>query len=261
MSDAPDRQFGFETRMLHAGHVPDALTGARAVPIYQTTSYVFDDADTAAQLFELKQYGNIYTRIGNPTTAVLRGAPRVARERHRRRGGRERHGRPVRGPHDAALAGRRDRGVLAPLRRHRHPAHPHLPEALDQRPVRRPDAARALGAGDHATHPRALRRDGRQPAGQHPRPRAARGTRAAAPDPAHRRQHLRHALSLPADGLGRHDRASTPPPSSSAATATASAGRCWSRAGSITATSRPSRTRRPRITGSASSIPSATTAS
>ena len=57
--------------MLHAGHIPDALTGARAVPIYQTTSYVFDDADTAAQLFELKQYGNIYTRIGNPTTAVF----------------------------------------------------------------------------------------------------------------------------------------------------------------------------------------------
>jgi O-acetylhomoserine (thiol)-lyase len=69
--DAPRRQFGFETRMLHAGHVPDPVVGARAVPIYQTTSYVFDDADTAAQLFELKQYGNIYTRIGNPTTAVL----------------------------------------------------------------------------------------------------------------------------------------------------------------------------------------------
>src|SRR6476661_7491392 len=71
MPDAPRRQFGFETRMLHAGHVPDPVVGARAVPIYQTTSYVFDDADTAAQLFELKQYGNIYTRIGNPTTAVL----------------------------------------------------------------------------------------------------------------------------------------------------------------------------------------------
>jgi O-acetylhomoserine (thiol)-lyase len=71
MPDAPRRQFGFETRMLHAGHVPDAVVGARAVPIYQTTSYVFDDADTAAQLFELKQYGNIYTRIGNPTTAVF----------------------------------------------------------------------------------------------------------------------------------------------------------------------------------------------
>lgn len=65
------RQFGFETRMLHAGHIPDAVTGARAVPIYQTTSYVFDNAEYAAQLFELKQYGNIYTRINNPTTAVF----------------------------------------------------------------------------------------------------------------------------------------------------------------------------------------------
>ncbi len=57
--------------MLHAGHVPDPHTGARAVPIYQTTSYVFYDPDYAAQLFELKQYGNIYTRINNPTNAVL----------------------------------------------------------------------------------------------------------------------------------------------------------------------------------------------
>ena len=57
--------------MVHAGHVPDATTGARAVPIYQTTSYVFDSADYAADLFELKQYGNIYTRISNPTTAVF----------------------------------------------------------------------------------------------------------------------------------------------------------------------------------------------
>jgi O-acetylhomoserine (thiol)-lyase len=68
---AAKRQFGFETRMLHAGHIPDAVTGARAVPIYQTTSYVFDNTDYAAQLFELKQYGNIYTRINNPTTAVF----------------------------------------------------------------------------------------------------------------------------------------------------------------------------------------------
>ena len=65
------RTFGFETRMLHAGHIPDAVVGARAVPIYQTTSYVFNDADYAAQLFELKQYGNIYTRISNPPTAVF----------------------------------------------------------------------------------------------------------------------------------------------------------------------------------------------
>jgi O-acetylhomoserine (thiol)-lyase len=65
------RQFGFETKMLHAGQVPDPYVGARAVPIYQTTSYVFGDADEAAHLFELKQYGNIYSRISNPTTAVL----------------------------------------------------------------------------------------------------------------------------------------------------------------------------------------------
>ena len=57
--------------MLHAGQVPDPHVGARATPIYQTTSYVFADADEAAHLFELKQYGNIYTRISNPTTAVL----------------------------------------------------------------------------------------------------------------------------------------------------------------------------------------------
>ncbi len=65
------RKFGFETRMVHAGHIPDPITGARAVPIYQTTSYVFEDTDKAAQLFELKQYGNIYTRINNPTNAVF----------------------------------------------------------------------------------------------------------------------------------------------------------------------------------------------
>lgn len=65
------RKFGFETRMLHAGHIPDPHVGARAVPIYQTTSYVFESPDEAAHLFELKQYGNIYSRISNPTTAVF----------------------------------------------------------------------------------------------------------------------------------------------------------------------------------------------
>ena len=57
--------------MLHAGQIPDPYVGARAVPIFQTTSYVFQDTDEAAHLFELKQYGNIYTRISNPTTAVF----------------------------------------------------------------------------------------------------------------------------------------------------------------------------------------------
>lgn len=65
------RSFGFETRMLHAGQIPEPFVGARATPIYQTTSYVFKDTDEAAHLFELKQYGNIYSRISNPTTAVF----------------------------------------------------------------------------------------------------------------------------------------------------------------------------------------------
>ena len=71
MSSEKKRQFGFETRMLHAGHIPDPHVGARAVPIYQTTSYVFQDTEHAAELFDLKLYGNIYTRLSNPTTAVF----------------------------------------------------------------------------------------------------------------------------------------------------------------------------------------------
>ncbi len=65
------KKFGFETRMLHAGHIPDPHTGSRAVPIYPTAGYVFDSPDKAAQLFELKQYGNIYSRLMNPTVAVF----------------------------------------------------------------------------------------------------------------------------------------------------------------------------------------------
>ncbi len=61
----------FETLSLHAGQHPDPVTGARAVPIYQTTSYVFQDSEHAAALFNLERAGHIYTRISNPTTAVL----------------------------------------------------------------------------------------------------------------------------------------------------------------------------------------------
>jgi len=66
-----DRQFGFGTLCLHAGAIPDPATGARAVPIYQTTSYVFDSADHAASLFNLQTFGNVYSRISNPTVSVF----------------------------------------------------------------------------------------------------------------------------------------------------------------------------------------------
>ena len=66
-----DREFGFGTLCLHAGQIPDAATGARAVPIYQTTSFVFDSAEHAASLFNLQTFGNVYSRISNPTVAVF----------------------------------------------------------------------------------------------------------------------------------------------------------------------------------------------
>jgi len=69
--DMADRKFGFETLCIHAGQLPDPATGSRAVPLYQTTAYVFDSPEHAASLFNLQTFGNIYTRIMNPTTAVF----------------------------------------------------------------------------------------------------------------------------------------------------------------------------------------------
>src|SRR5215470_16816341 len=65
-----DRQFKPETLAIHAGQIPDAATGARALPIYQTTSFVFDNADHAASLFNLQTFGNVYSRLSNPTVAA-----------------------------------------------------------------------------------------------------------------------------------------------------------------------------------------------
>src|SRR5215212_6539879 len=70
-ADEDERIFGFDTLAVHAGQRPDPVTGARAMPIYQTTSYVFEDTEHAAELFALQRFGNIYTRIMNPTTAAF----------------------------------------------------------------------------------------------------------------------------------------------------------------------------------------------
>jgi O-acetylhomoserine (thiol)-lyase len=66
-----EREWGFETRQVHAGQRPDPYTGARAIPIFQTASYVFEDAESAAAYFNLQEYGNTYARIMNPTTAAF----------------------------------------------------------------------------------------------------------------------------------------------------------------------------------------------
>src|SRR5215208_6862355 len=71
MPDEQPRAFGFDTRAIHAGQRPDPYTGARAVPIFQTTSYVFEDPESAAAYFNLQEYGNTYSRIMNPTVATF----------------------------------------------------------------------------------------------------------------------------------------------------------------------------------------------
>ncbi len=71
LDDEALHEFGFDTRSIHAGQRPEPYTGARAVPIFQTTSYVFEDAEAAAAYFNLQEYGNTYSRIMNPTTAVF----------------------------------------------------------------------------------------------------------------------------------------------------------------------------------------------
>ena len=71
MASLTERKLRYESLQVHAGQEPDAGTGSRAVPIHQTTSYVFNDSAHAARLFALKEFGNIYTRIMNPTTDVF----------------------------------------------------------------------------------------------------------------------------------------------------------------------------------------------
>ena len=86
MTSIEDHDWGMRTRAIHAGARPDPTTGARAVPIYQTTSFVFEDTEDAADLFALQKYGNIYSRLGNPTVAAFeeRIASPGGRDRRRR---------------------------------------------------------------------------------------------------------------------------------------------------------------------------------
>ena len=123
-----DRIPGFATLAIHAGAQPDPTTGARATPIYQTTSYVFEDVDHAASLFGLQTFGNIYTRIGNPTTAVLE--ERVAALEGGTAGLADRI-RPRRAGADLPLpdaAGRRVRRLAQALWRLDQPVQPRVQE-------------------------------------------------------------------------------------------------------------------------------------
>ena len=171
----------FETLALHAGHTVDQDSLSRAVPIYRTSAYLFKSTEHAANLFALKELGNIYTRIMNPTQDVLE--KRVA---------------PLEGG-AAALAlasgtsaifysiinicqpGRRDRLRQQPLRRHLHAVRRHPAAARHQGALRRPHRPGEFRCGHQRSHPPALLRDHRQPGPGHDRHRGDRRDRPQPP--------------------------------------------------------------------------------
>ena len=148
------KTYGFETLSIHAGAGPDPATGARALPIYQTTAYAFDDADHAAALFNLQTVGFIYSRLTNPTNAALE--TRLATLE----GGRGCTVAVVRpcgagaGAVSADEAGRRDRRLLPPLRRLAAADAEHLSEVRLEGEHRRRRHAGQLQARRDTTRPR-----------------------------------------------------------------------------------------------------------
>ena len=199
--------WGFETRQVHAGAEPDPTTGARAVPIYQTTSYVFRDTEHAANLFGLAELGNIYTRIMNPTQAVFedrvaaleggigalatssgQAAQTIALMNLAENGGHI--------VSSASLYG----GTYNQL----HYTFPKL--GVDVSFVDDPDDLDAWKAAIRPEHQGVLRRDDRQPEGRHPRLRGHRRHRPRGRDPLRRRQHAGLAVPLPAAVARRRHR-------------------------------------------------------
>ena len=211
MTDEPQRteearEFGFETRQVHAGQRPDPNTGARAVPIYQTTSYVFEDPESAAAYFNLQEYGNTYSRIMNPTVAVFE----------------ERMASLEGGCGAVAFASGIAAQAAALFTLLQPGDHVVASSALYGGTVNQfkhllrklnvdltwvdPDDADAWRAAVRENTKALLRRDDRQPRRQRARHRDGRLDRPRARGSADGRQHVRDAVSLPADRVGRRHR-------------------------------------------------------
>ena len=201
------RDFGFDTRQVHAGQRPDPNTGARAVPIYQTTSYVFEDPESAAAYFNLQEYGNTYSRIMNPTVAVFEeriaslegGCGAVAFASGLAAQAAALFTLLAPGDHvvsSAALYG----GTVNQLK------HVLRKMSVELTWVDPDDLAR-VARRRARQHQGILRRDDRQPGRQRARHRGGGRHRARARRAAARRQHVRDAVPLPADRMGRRHRA------------------------------------------------------
>ena len=201
-----DRVPGFATLAVHAGAKPDPTTGARATPIYQTTSYVFNDVDHAASLFGLQAFGNIYTRIMSPTSGVLE--ERIAALEGGTAGARGRL-RPCRAAHRAPCADdarRRVHRLAAALWRLDQPVQPLVQELRLEREVGRHRRHLVVREGGVAEDQGDLHRVDRQSRRRGHRHRGGGGGRQARRRAAHRRQHAGHALSLPAARVRRRHR-------------------------------------------------------
>ena len=146
----PDRDFGFDTRAIHAGQRPDPYTGARAVPIYQTTSYVFEDVESAAAYFNLQEYGNTYSPHHESDGRRARGARGEPRGRSRRGRLRQRPGGAGGGLLHGAAARRSRRRLAGALRRLADAAEAPLPQALGRPRPRRPERSRRLARAREA---------------------------------------------------------------------------------------------------------------
>ena len=171
----PDVDWAFETKQVHAGQTPDIATNARALPIYQTTSYTFNSTEHAAALFGLAEPGNIYTRIMNPTQDVVE--QRIAALEGGVAALFLASGQAAETPRDPQprQRGRPHRLQPAAVRRHLQPVPLHAAQDRHRGQLRRGRRRPGLVArGGAAQHQGVLRRDDLQPADRHPRhPRAS----------------------------------------------------------------------------------------
>ena len=222
MSDSTTPRF--DTIAVHGGAAPDPTTGSRAVPIYQTVAYNFKDTDHAADLFGLREFGNIYSRIMNPTNDVLEQRVAALHGGSAALAVSSGHAAEVLAPAQRHRLRRQHRRVDLALRRDVEHLPAHVPASRHHRPLRRADRRRRLRARPATTPP--PRGSSRRSATRASTSRTSRRSPTAGREigiPLVRRQHLRDAVPLPSVRARRRGRRSSRSPSGSAGTARRSA--------------------------------------
>ena len=203
-----EREPGFDTLAIHAGAQPDPATGARITPIYQTTSYVFDDVDHAAALFNLETFGNIYSRIMNPTQAVLEARVAALEGGTAALAAASGHGAQLLIFHTLLEPGDEFISGAPALWRLDQPVQPRLQEVQLERRLGRRQRSGQLRARGDAQDQGDLHRIHRQSGRHRRRHRGDFGGGEEGRRAADRRQYAGDALSVPPEGIRRrHHRA------------------------------------------------------